>query len=201
MASNPAGGFADVLKQQEVAAIQGTTLTAAEERRIGRQQRDAFLRMARTKGFTVREVAKDTDYLKALVAKFVPRMKNGARYPAIELTVIDAPIPDGQSFPGGFLVFTTALLNEPDLLILDEPTEGLDLFGRQLLRQVVREFKATGKTVLLVSHVLPEVEELCDTLAVLVEGRLVHTGKVSELTAGGSLEAALKTIYEKGVAA
>ena len=94
-----------------------------------------------------------------------------------------------------------ALLNEPDLLILDEPTEGLDLFGRQLLRQVVREFKAAGKTVLLVSHVLPEVEELCDTLAVLVEGRLVHTGKLSDLTAGGPLEAALKIIYEKGVAA
>ena len=67
------------------------------------------------------------------------------------------------------------------------------------MRQVVREFKAAGKTVLLVSHVLPEVEELCDTLAVLVEGRLVHTGKVSELTVGGPLEAALKTIYERGV--
>ena len=94
-----------------------------------------------------------------------------------------------------------ALLNEPDLLILDEPTEGLDLFGRQLMRQVVREFKAAGKTVLLVSHVLTEVEELCDTLAVLVEGKLVHTGSVAELTGGQSLEAALKPIYEKGVAA
>jgi ABC-2 type transport system ATP-binding protein len=94
-----------------------------------------------------------------------------------------------------------ALLNEPDLLILDEPTEGLDLFGRQLLRQVVREFKAAGKTVLLVSHVLTEVEELCDSLAVLVEGRLVHTGPVADLTRGQSLEASLKAIYEKGVAA
>lgn len=94
-----------------------------------------------------------------------------------------------------------ALLNEPDLLILDEPTEGLDLFGRQLLRQVVREFKAAGKTVLLVSHVLTEVEELCDSLAVLVEGKLVHTGPVADLTRGQSLEASLKAIYETGVAA
>lgn len=94
-----------------------------------------------------------------------------------------------------------ALLNEPDLLILDEPTEGLDLFGRQLLRQVVREFKAAGKTVLLVSHVLTEVEELCDSLAVLVEGTLVHTGKVADLTRDRSLEASLKAIYEKGAAA
>lgn len=114
MARNPAGGFADVMKEQEIVAVRQTSLTVAEERRIGRQQRDMFLRTARTKGYTVREVAKDTDYLKALVARFVPRMKNGARYPDIEVTLIDAPIPDGQSFPGGFLVFTTALLDEPD---------------------------------------------------------------------------------------
>src|SRR5881296_2583804 len=61
-----------------------------------------------------------------------------------------------------------ALINDPDLLILDEPTEGLDLFGRNLLRQVVRELKVAGKTILLVSHVLSEVEELCDRVAVLV---------------------------------
>jgi ABC-2 type transport system ATP-binding protein len=100
-----------------------------------------------------------------------------------------------------------ALLNDPDLLILDEPTEGLDLFGRQLLRQVVREFKAAHKTVILVSHVLPEVEELCDTLTVLVGGKVIHTGPLAELLrdsgTGGkrSLEVALKPLYEKGVAA
>lgn len=100
-----------------------------------------------------------------------------------------------------------ALINDPDLLILDEPTEGLDLSGRLLLRQVVREFKAAGKTVLLVSHVLTEVEELCDRLAVLVAGSLAHAGPVADLltdpATGGRrpLEAALKPIYEKGVAA
>ena len=62
----------------------------------------------------MREVARDTDYLKGLVAKFSKRMKNGARYPDIEVTLVDAPMADGQSFPGGFLVFTTALLDEPD---------------------------------------------------------------------------------------
>jgi ABC-2 type transport system ATP-binding protein len=100
-----------------------------------------------------------------------------------------------------------ALVNDPELIILDEPTEGLDLFGRQLMRQVVREFKAAKKTVLLVSHVLSEVEELCDTLAVLVAGRVVHTGPLSALlrdpNTGGkqSLEAALRPLYEKEVAA
>lgn len=88
-----------------------------------------------------------------------------------------------------------ALVNDPDLLVLDEPTEGLDLTGRQLLREVVREFKARGKTVLLVSHVLPEVQELCDRVAVLVAGRLVHEGPLADLTNGGQLEVALAPLY------
>jgi len=95
-----------------------------------------------------------------------------------------------------------ALINDPDLLILDEPTEGLDLFGRNLLRQVVRERKTAGKTVLLVSHVLSEVEELCDRVAVLASGAVVHSGPMSELlndAAGNrcSLEAALRPLYEQ----
>ena len=100
-----------------------------------------------------------------------------------------------------------ALINDPDLLILDEPTEGLDLGGRQLLRQVVRDFKAAKKTILLVSHVLPEVEELCDNVAVLVGGKVVHTGPLASLVrqadTGGKrpLEAALRPLYEKEGAA
>jgi ABC-2 type transport system ATP-binding protein len=93
-----------------------------------------------------------------------------------------------------------ALINEPDLLILDEPTEGLDLLGRQLLREVVREFKQSGRTVLLVSHVLTEVDELCDQLAVIVAGELAFRGTPAELTRHGqlTLEAALKDLYLKG---
>lgn len=100
-----------------------------------------------------------------------------------------------------------ALINEPDLLIFDEPTEGLDLSGRQLLRQIVREFKASGKTILIVSHVLPEVEQLCDTVSVLVAGKLVHSGPLAALLkdpeGGGkrSLETALRPLYEKENAA
>ncbi len=96
-----------------------------------------------------------------------------------------------------------ALINDPDLLILDEPTEGLDLTGRQLLRDVVREFRRAGKTVLLVTHVLSEVEELCDELAVLVAGVVVYRGKLAELLADGAggrkpLEQALRGLYLKG---
>ena len=93
-----------------------------------------------------------------------------------------------------------ALLNEPDLLVLDEPTEGLDLSGRQLLREIVNRQQKQGKTVLLVSHVLTEVETLCDRVAVIVRGKLVHQGPMSSLTRQPSgpprtLEQALQPLY------
>lgn len=94
-----------------------------------------------------------------------------------------------------------AVINDPDLLILDEPTEGLDLTGRKLLREVVREFRAAGKTVLLVSHVLPEVEELCEQVAVIVAGKLAWTGPAAELKRDRPFEAALQDLYEKGAGA
>ena len=99
-----------------------------------------------------------------------------------------------------------ALLNDPDLLILDEPTEGLDLTGRQLLRAVVRERKAAGKTVLLVWHVLPEVQELCDAAAVVVAGKVVFDGTLPDLLrdpksgAARNLETALQSLYQSEAA-
>jgi ABC-2 type transport system ATP-binding protein len=94
-----------------------------------------------------------------------------------------------------------AIINDPDLLVLDEPTEGLDLMGRKLLREVVRSMKSAGKTVLMVSHVLPEIEELCDQSAVIVGGKLCFQGSIGELKADRTLEQSLQSIYEQGVAA
>jgi ABC-2 type transport system ATP-binding protein len=93
-----------------------------------------------------------------------------------------------------------AVINEPDLLILDEPTEGLDLLGRQLLKDIVREYRAAGKTVILVSHALAEVEELCDRAAVLVQGRVAFEGTLPELRSqvngsSATLELALRSLY------
>jgi ABC-2 type transport system ATP-binding protein len=96
-----------------------------------------------------------------------------------------------------------ALLNDPELLVLDEPTEGLDLAGRRLVLDVIAEQRRRGRTVLLVSHVLTEVERLCDSVAVLVQGRLIHTGPLAALMrdpangAARSLEQALQDLYEK----
>lgn len=100
------------------------------------------------------------------------------------------------------LALAQALLNDPELLILDEPTEGLDMEGRQLLRGIVEERRAQGKSVLLVSHVLSEVERLCDRVGVLVNGRLVHAGPLAELVRKKDaappqpLEQALQDLYE-----
>jgi ABC-2 type transport system ATP-binding protein len=99
-----------------------------------------------------------------------------------------------------------ALLNDPELLVLDEPTEGLDLAGRKLVHDVVAEQRRRGRTVLLVSHVLMEAERLCDRVAVLCQGRLVHDGPLSALVRDPatqtprSLEQALQGIYEKAAA-
>jgi ABC-2 type transport system ATP-binding protein len=95
-----------------------------------------------------------------------------------------------------------ALLNDPDLLVLDEPTEGLDLVGRALLRDVIAGRKALGKTVLLVSHVLSEVEQTCERVAVIVNGSIVKDASVAELVRDPKtgdrrpLEAALRPLYE-----
>ena len=99
------------------------------------------------------------------------------------------------------LAIAQALLNDPELLVLDEPSEGLDLAGRRLVREVIAERRRRGLTVLLVSHVLGEVEQVCDRVGVLVGGHLVHKGTVADLAkdpktgASCPLEQALDRLY------
>ncbi|HEX3658902.1 MAG TPA: ABC transporter ATP-binding protein [Pirellulales bacterium] len=98
------------------------------------------------------------------------------------------------------LALAQALINEPELLVLDEPTEGMDLSARQMLHEVVRSCRQRQATVLLISHSLHDVEQLCDEVAVLRLGELAFVGPISELTSGGSadpagLEQALAPLY------
>ena len=74
-----------------------------------------------------------------------------------------------------------SLVNDPDLLILDEPTGGLDPLGRLEIRRLIADRRAAGKTVFFSSHELSEVELVCDQVAILVRGRLAAQGKTSEL--------------------
>jgi ABC-2 type transport system ATP-binding protein len=80
-----------------------------------------------------------------------------------------------------------AMLHEPDVFILDEPTDGLDPLARHQVRRTLAELKKQGKTIFLNSHILQEVELICDRVAILDRGNLKFCGKVSELTTDRSL--------------
>src|SRR5689334_11213769 len=83
------------------------------------------------------------------------------------------------------LGLAAALVHEPELLILDEPMSGLDPFGRRDVRDLILEQRARGTTVLFSSHILPDVEMLCDRVAILLGGRLRRVDTVHELVRGG----------------
>lgn len=73
-----------------------------------------------------------------------------------------------------------ALLNDPKLLILDEPTNGLDPLGIQELRKLIRSFPKQGMTVILSSHILPEVKQLADHIGIIQNGKLKYQGEIEE---------------------
>lgn len=75
-----------------------------------------------------------------------------------------------------------ALVSNPDIIFLDEPTAGLDIEGRLSLHNQIRKLKSQGKTVVLASHDMAEVETLCDRIAILNDGKIVFCGTASELT-------------------
>ncbi len=74
-----------------------------------------------------------------------------------------------------------ALINDPDLLILDEPTTGLDPIGTRQIKDLILELKKRGKTILLCSHLLADVEDVCDRIAILYGGKIQAEGQVREL--------------------
>jgi ABC-2 type transport system ATP-binding protein len=82
------------------------------------------------------------------------------------------------------LGLAAALLHDPELLILDEPMSGLDPFGRRDVRDLILEQRERGTTVLFSSHILPDVEMLCDRVAILLQGRLTRLATVGELVGG-----------------
>jgi ABC-2 type transport system ATP-binding protein len=77
-----------------------------------------------------------------------------------------------------------ALVNDPDLVLLDEPTDGVDPVGRREIRQVLTHVRRQGKAVLLNSHLLSELEMVCDRVSILVQGSVAAQGTLEELTRG-----------------
>ena len=80
------------------------------------------------------------------------------------------------------LAIASALLNDPEILILDEPTNGLDPQGIAQVRDIIQKIATQGTTILLASHLLDEVEKVCSHVLVLQKGKQIYFGKVTELT-------------------
>src|SRR5690606_31511674 len=85
------------------------------------------------------------------------------------------------------LAIASALLNDPTVLILDEPTNGLDPMGIAEIREIIKKIAANGKTIILASHLLDEVQKVCTHFAVLKKGNLVHVGPVDDVSQGAEI--------------
>jgi len=95
----------------------------------------------------------------------------------------------GKKKVGGFskgmrqrLGIANALMNDPDLILLDEPTDGVDPVGRRDIRNILTRLKGQGKTIFLNSHLLSELEMVCDRVSIMVKGLVVQQGTIAELT-------------------
>lgn len=94
-----------------------------------------------------------------------------------------------------------ALIHSPKLLILDEPTDGVDPVGRRHIRDILERLTGTGVTVFINSHLLQEVEAFCDYVAILDKGRLVLEGEIRALTAGRGYRISVVNIGDQTLAA
>jgi ABC-2 type transport system ATP-binding protein len=79
------------------------------------------------------------------------------------------------------LCLAHTLVHDPEVLLLDEPASGLDPRARVELRELLRELRALGKTILISSHILPELEELCTSVAIVDRGRVLAAGRVADI--------------------
>ena len=93
-----------------------------------------------------------------------------------------------------------ALVNDPRVVFLDEPMSGLDPIGRREVRDLIASLRATGTTVFLCSHILSDIEVLCDRAAILRQGRLAHIGRLEELRVAGG-ERAMEVVVSGADAA
>ena len=96
------------------------------------------------------------------------------------------------------LAIASALLNDPEFLILDEPTNGLDPQGIHEIRQIIRDIASNGTTILLASHLLDEVEKVCDHVIVIRKGEKLFEGPVAEMI-GSQTVIELKTEGQNGL--
>jgi len=116
----------------------------------------------------------------------LPRDERARRASALleRVGLLDAADRPLKKFSKGMLQragLAQALVNDPELVVLDEPMSGLDPLGRRDVRELIRELGSQGKTVLFSTHILSDVEAICDRVAVIVRGQIEDAGSVREL--------------------
>jgi ABC-2 type transport system ATP-binding protein len=94
--------------------------------------------------------------------------------------------------------FLTTILHHPKIVILDEPLSGLDPIGRKELKDVITEVHREGKTVFFSSHIVPDIEEICDRVIFLKEGKLAYDGSVNKLMQSVKVQEYIFTVYQEG---
>jgi ABC-2 type transport system ATP-binding protein len=102
----------------------------------------------------------------------------------VGLSIADAKRKQMRRYSKGMLQrvgMAQALINDPELVFLDEPMSGLDPLGRYQMREIILSLKAAGKTIFFNSHILSEVEQICDRVAILTKGELICSGSLNEL--------------------
>jgi len=100
----------------------------------------------------------------------------------------DKPISNYSKGMKQRLGFAQTLVNDPDYVFLDEPLDGLDPLGRKEVKSIIKNLKARGKTIFFNSHILYDVEELCDRIGIIHKGELLYSGPVKKFCAGKPLE-------------
>ena len=149
-------------------------------------RRDATLIHART-GYMPGELALYDGLTGAEMLRFAASLRGGVRWPFVEELAerldCDLSRPIGTLSTGNKhkVGLIHALMHRPELLILDEPTSGLDPIVQQEFHRILDEVRAEGRTVFLSSHILPEVESVCDRVGIIREGRLVTVLQVEAL--------------------
>ena len=149
---------------------------APTRRRIG------FL--AENVAFYHRSAGKLIHFYGALNGMRDPQLRQRTTEMLKEFELTDVSDRNAGKFSRGMLQrvgLAQALVNDPELLILDEPASALDPLGRMRVREILLRAREAGKTVFLSSHLLSEVEQICDRLAIVIRGRVAQVGTLAEL--------------------
>jgi len=131
---------------------------------------------------SAREVLETTAALRGIAQEFV---KRDISHFLDKVNLPDDPKRPVRSFSKGMtqrLGIANALIGNPELLIFDEPMSGLDPLGRNLVRELMLELREQGKTVFFSSHILHDVETICDKVAIILQGKLHFHGNLEQIT-------------------